>query len=388
MDFALSAEQQMFRALFEDFAAKEVAKTAEQADKQEVLPPKLLQRAAAQGFLGALVPEEPHGGAGLDTVSYTLLLEALAAECMSIALTVHVHNSLALRTILKHAHAALTESVLPEMVMGDRVGAFALTEPNAGSSPAHMRTTAARRGDGWVLNGSKTWVSNGGMAGVYVVFAVTDATAGTQGISAFAVPAESRGLVVGGREKTLGLRGASMTRLYLENCFVSPEHLLGRKGEGYRIALEAIDFGRIAVAAIGLGAGRRAIDLACRFASERVQFGGPIAQKQAIQAYLADAATSLAAAECLVRRAAWLVDEQKPFTREAAMAKLFTSRMAADVTDQALQIHGGYGFMTDYPIERYYRDARALELVEGTSQVQQIVIASDLLAPYGIKVRP
>jgi alkylation response protein AidB-like acyl-CoA dehydrogenase len=388
MDFALSPEQQMFRDLFRDFAAKEVSKVADQADKQEALPARLLQRAAAQGFMGAVAPEEPYGGAGLDTVSYMLLLQALANECASTALTVHVHNSLALRTIIKHGSDSLRQAIVPDMVSGERLGAFALTEAGAGSDPARLRTIAQQREGDWVLTGSKTWVSNGGIAGAYIVFALTDPEVGARSMTAFVVPAETPGLSVGGRQKTLGLRGASITRLYLEDCRVPEANVLGAPGMGYRIALETLDFGRIGVSAIALGGAERALDVAARFATERVQFGVPIAQKQAIQAYLADGATQLAAAECLMRRAAWLVDQGKPHTREAAMAKLFASRMAAEVTDQAVQIHGGIGFMQDYPVERYYRDARALELVEGTSQIQQVVIAGDMLAVYGVKVKP
>ncbi len=388
MDFALTPEQQMFRDLFRDFAAKEVAKAADEADKQEAVSPKLLRRVAGQGFLGALAPEEPYGGAGLDAVSYTLLLQALAGECASTALTVHVHNSLALRAILRHGSPALQEALVPEMVAGERLGAFALTEAGAGSDPTALRTTAAQANGGWSISGAKTWVSNGGLAGVYVIFALTDPAAGARGISAFAVPAGTPGLTVGGRQKTLGLRGASITRLYLDDCRVPAENLLGTLGQGYRIALETLDFGRIGVSAIAVGSAEHALEVATGYATERVQFGVPIAQKQAIQAYLADAATQLAAGECLLRRAAWLVDQGKPVTRAAAMAKLFCGRMAAEVTDQAVQIHGGIGFMQDYPVERYYRDARALELVEGTTQIQQVIIAGDMLAGYGMKVKP
>ena len=357
MDFALTSEQEMFRQMFNDFAGKEVAKLADQIDRNEELPGRLLQKAAAQGFWGAIAPEE-HGGAGLDTVSYTLLLEAMAAECSSLALTMHVHNGLALRTVLRHANAEARAALVPEMVAGERLGAFALTEAEAGSDPRRLRTRAVRRGEGWVLNGSKSWVSNGGLAGVYLVFAASDPAADGRGLSAFVVPAETPGLAVGGREKTLGLRGASITRLYLSDCELPAGYLLGAEGQGYKIALEALDFGRIGVSAAGVGASGRALEIGTQFAVERQQFGVPIAQKQAIQAYLADALTSLTAAECLVRRAAWLADEGQPFTQAAAMAKLFTSRVAADVTDNMVQIHGGVGFMLDYPAQRYYRDAR------------------------------
>jgi acyl-CoA dehydrogenase len=388
MDFSLTSEQQMLRKMFRDFATKEVAKVADQADKKEELPRRLLQKAAGQGFLAALAPEEPYGGAGLDAVTYTLLLEALATECMSTALTIHVHNSLALRAVLKYGTEPLRQALVTEMVAGERIGAFALTEAGAGSDPSGLRTTATRDGDGWVLNGEKTWVTNGGLAGLYVIFATTDPAAGAKGISAFAVPAEIPGLTVGGRHKTLGLRAASITRLYLENCRVPAENLLGELGQGYRIALETLDFGRVGISAVALGVGRRALEAGIKFSTERVQFGGPIAQKQAIQTYLADAAVEVAAAEWLVRYAAWLADQGKPFTREAAMAKLFSSRMAAAVTNKMVQVHSGYGYIVDYPIERYYRDARGLEIMEGTSQIQQIVIAGGLFAGTAVKVRP
>jgi butyryl-CoA dehydrogenase len=388
MDFSLNSEQEMLRKMFYDFAAKEVAKAADQTDKQEQLSKKVLQRAAAQGFFGVLAPEEPYGGAGLDATSFSLLLEALASECLSTALTLHVHNSLALRTILRYGTPELLEKIVPDMVAGEYIGAFALTEATAGSDLTHLRTRAVREGNGYVLNGTKTWVSNGGLAGVYVIFALTDPAGESHGLSAFAVPADTPGLEVGGREKTLGLRGANITRVYLTDCRIPAENLLGKEGQGYRMALEALDFGRIGASAAAVGIARRALELGAKFSTERIQFGVPIAQKQAIQAYLADALTAVTAGECMVRRAAWLVDQGCPYTQQAAMAKLFTSRMAATVTDQVVQIHGGYGFVQAYPIERYYRDARALEILEGTSQIQQIVIAGGLLADYSMKVRP
>ena len=388
MDFALTSEQAMLQKMFREFATKEVAKVAEKADKEEALPPRLLKRAASQGFMGAVVPEEPYGGAGLDVVTFTLLLEALAAECASTALTIHVHNSLALRSIYRHGTDAAKDALVPEMVVGERIGAFALTEAGAGSDPTHLRTTAVRQGDEYVLNGAKTWVSNGGIAGVFVVFAATDPAAGARGLSAFAVPAEMPGLTVGGREKTLGLNAASIHRIYLNDCRIPTDHLLGAEGDGYKIALETLDFGRVGISAAAVGLARRVVELGVKFASERVQFGAPIGAKQAIQGYLADCATEVAAAEGLVRRAAWLADQGQPFTQEASMAKLFAGRMAGNVTNKVLQVHGGYGYIMDYPIQRYYRDARALELVEGTTQIQQIVIAGGLFAGTNVKVRP
>lgn len=388
MDFSLSEERQMFLKLFRDFATKEVAKVADQTDKQETLPAKLLKRAAGQGFLAALAPEEPYGGAGLDFLTYTLLIEALAAECASTALTIHVHNALTLRTLLAHGSDEAKETFIPEMAAGERIGAFALTEAGAGSDPSALRTVAVRQGDEYVLNGAKTWVSNGGIAGLFIVFAATDPAAGARGLSAFVVPAETPGVTVGGREKTLGLRGATINRLYLKDVRVPADQRLGEEGAGYKIALETLDYGRVGISAAALGAARKSLELGTKYASERVQFGKRIGEKQAIQVYLADAATAIAATEWLVRHAAWLADQGKAFTQEAAYAKLFASRMAADVTNKMVQVHGGAGFVVDYPIERYYRDARALELVEGTSQIQQIVIAGGLLAGVGIKVKP
>lgn len=388
MDFSLTPEQEMLQQMFREFAAKEVAKVADKADKEEALPPRLLKRAASQGFMAAFAPAEPYGGAGLDLVTFTLLLETLAAECSSMALTLHVHNSLALRAIYRYATTAARDALVPEMVTGERIGAFALTEPGAGSDPSHLRTLAVRRGDEYTLTGAKTWVSNGGIAGVFVVFAATDPSAGSRGLSAFAIPAETSGLTIGGREKTLGLNAASIHRIYLNECRIPADHLLGAEGDGYRIALETLDYGRVGISAAAVGLAHRVVELGVKFASERVQFGAPIGAKQAIQSYLADCATEVAAAEGLVRRAAWLADQGRPFTQEASMAKLFAGRMAGNVTNRVLQVHGGYGYIMDYPIQRYYRDARALEIVEGTTQIQQIVIAGGLFAGTGVKVRP
>lgn len=388
MDFVLTEEQQMFQKLFRDFATKEVAKVAEQTDKKEEFPARLIKRAAGQGFLGVFAPEDPYGGAGLDFTTYTLLVEAMAAECASTALTLHVHNVLAERTLVSHGTELAKEDLLPEMVSGDRIGAFALTESGAGSDPTRLRTMACREGDHWVITGSKTWVSNAGVAGVYVVFAATDPAAGPKGISAFVVPAETDGVVLGGREKTLGLRGAQINRLYLKGVRVPQDYLLGQEGGGYKIAMETLDYGRVGISAAAVGGARKAVELATTFATQRSQFGTAIANKQAIQMYLADAATQVQAGQWLVRHAAWLADQGQPFTQEAAMAKLYCGRMAGEVTNKMLQVHGGAGFIADYPIERHYRDARAMELVEGTSQMQQIIIAGNLLGPAGIKVRP
>jgi alkylation response protein AidB-like acyl-CoA dehydrogenase len=338
--------------------------------------------------MGASAPQEPYGGAGLDTISLTLLIEALAAECPSTAVTIHVHNSQALCMILRHAGADLAAELLPEMIAGRCLGALALNEASAGGDPTRIRAWAVRDGASYLLNGVKTWVSNGSLAGVYMVFAMTDPAAEARGISAFAVPASSPGLRIGAREKTLGLRGASFTRLYLDDCRVPAANLLGGEGDGYGIALEALDSGRLGLAAIALGIGRRALATGARDASEQLQFAGPNALLQSVQAYVADAATAMDAAESLVRRTAWLADIGQPFAPQAAMAKLFASHTAAEVTDQMLQVYSGNGFGANHAIERSYRDARVLELLDGTSQVQQAVIANAVLGEYGFKPRP
>lgn len=388
MDFVLSEEQKMFQKLFRDFATKEVAKVAEQTDKKEEFPSRLIKRAAGQGFLGVFAPEEPYGGANFDLMTYTLLIEAMSAECASTALALHVHNVLALRTLVKYGTNVAKDDLVPEMVSGDRIGSFALTESGAGSDPTRLRTIACKEDGHWVITGSKTWVSNAGVAGAHIVFAATDPAAGARGISAFVVPAEADGVVLGGREKTLGLRGAQIHRLYLKGVRIPQDYLLGQEGGGYKIALETLDYGRVGISAAAVGSARRTVELAIAFATQRSQFGTTIANKQAIQMYLADAATQVQAGQWLVRHAAWLADQGQPFTQEAAMAKLYCGRMAGEVTNKMLQVHGGAGFIADYPIERYYRDSRAMELVEGTSQMQQVVIAGGLLGPAGVKVRP
>ena len=326
MDFALTEEQQMFQKLFRDFATKEVAKVADQTDEKEEHPAKLIKRAANQGFLGALAPEEPYGGAGLDFTSCTLLIEAMAAECASTALILHVHNVLVLRTIIKHGSTAVKDALVPEMISGDRIGAFALTESGAGSDPTQLRTTAHKDGESYVITGNKTWVANGGIAGVFIVFAATDPSAGAKGLTAFVVPAEAEGVIIGGREKTLGLRGATISRLYLKGVRVPADHLLGSVGSGYKVALEALDYGRVGISAAATGMSRRVVELGTRYATERIQFGMAIANKQAVQMYLADAATEVQASQWLVRHAAWLADQGQPFSHEAAIAKLFSAR--------------------------------------------------------------
>ena len=388
MDFRLTEDQEMFRQMFAQFAEKEVEPLAEEIDKKEEIPPELIQKAAEQGFFGALVPEEPYYGAGLDTLSYLLMLEELGKHCASTALTVHVHNTLATRPILQFGTDDQKEKYLPDMIMGEKIGAFALTEPDAGSDAASLSTLAVEDGDSYLLNGTKTWVSNGGIAGVYIVFAKTDPEAGAKGITAFIVDRDTPGLKVGGRELTLGLHGASITTIYLDNARVPKENVLGGPGNGFKIALSTLDFARMAVSAIGLGIAEHAFAEGSRYASERKQFGVEIATKQVIQKYVADSWMKIEGLRHSLYHTAWLADQGERYTAEAAALKVMASEVAFDVANTMVQVHGGYGFIKEYPVERIYRDARALSIVEGTNEILRVIIAGKIFAEYGLKIRP
>lgn len=387
MDFSLTEEQQMFQKMFRDFATKEVAPLAEETDHEEKPPLELLKKAAMQGFLGALIPEE-YGGVGLDIVSYCMMLEELAKACASTAMTISVHNGLAAKTILDNGNEEQKGKYLEPMAMGDKIGAFALTEPAAGSDVAALEATAIKDDDKYVLNGNKIWVSNGDIASVFVVFAKTNPEAGGKGISAFIVERGMPGFKVGYREKTLGLRGLTCSTLYFDDCQVPAENLLGQEGAGFKIAMKALDFARLSLSAICLGGAQAALEVGVRFATEREQFGGPIALKQAIQNFIADTAAEIEALRYLVYHTAWLADQGEPYTQEASIAKLIGSQTAMRAANRMLQVHGGYGYMKEYPIERMYRDFRALEITEGTSEIQRFIIASHILREKGIKIKP
>ena len=387
MDFSLTEEQQMFQKMFRDFATKEVAPLAEETDHEEKPPLELLKKAAMQGFLGALIPEE-YGGVGLDIVSYCMMLEELAKACASTAMTISVHNGLAAKTILDNGNEEQKGKYLEPMAMGDKIGAFALTEPAAGSDVAALEATAIKDDDKYVLNGNKIWVSNGDIASVFVVFAKTNPEAGGKGISAFIVERGMPGFKVGYREKTLGLRGLTCSTLYFDDCQVPAENLLGQEGAGFKIAMKALDFARLSLSAICLGGAQAALEVGVRFATEREQFGGPIALKQAIQNFIADTAAEIEALRYLVYHTAWLADQGEPYTQEASIAKLIGSQTAMQAANRMLQVHGGYGYMKEYPIERMYRDFRALEILEGTSEIQRFIIASHILREKGIKIKP
>lgn len=383
MDFALTEEQSMFRDLFREFARKEVAPRAEHADKAEMLAPEMLRKAAAQGFLGGPVPED-YGGAGLDYLSTCLLMEELGRACLSTAVTIAIHTSLAALSILDAGDESQKQTYLPPLAGGETLGAFALTEPDAGSDVAAIQTWARRDGDDYVLNGIKSWVSNAQTAGVFVVIARLD-----QGgrLAAFILERDMPGLSVGYREPTMGLRGVAINTVYLEECRLPASQRLGAEGDGWRIALTALDRVRLALGAAGLGLAEGALELGRKYAVERSQFGVPIATKQAIANYFADTALEIEALRFLVYRGAWLYDRGEDFHSVAAMAKLLGAQVARNAANRMLQVHGGYGFSDEYAISRLYRDARALDLLGGTSQIQRMVIAHEVFQDLGVEIK-
>ncbi|HEY74990.1 MAG TPA: acyl-CoA dehydrogenase [Thermoflexia bacterium] len=382
MEFALSEDQRMFRNMFRDFAAKEIAPRAEEIDHEETLPQDILRKAANQGFLGATLPEK-YFGAELDGVSYAMLIEALAGACVSVALTVATHVSLVAMSILEHGTDAQKDEWLEAMAAGEVIGAFALTEPEAGSDGQAIATRATPDGDDVLLNGVKVWVGNGEIAGLFLVFAK-----GPEGIDAYLVPRDAPGLTVGYREPTLGLRSMFFNTVYLEDCQVPSANRLGGAGEGWTVAQKALDRFAIAVAAAGLGVAADAVDVAAQFATERVQFGVPIAKKQAIQNYIAEAHIEVEALRYLVYRTAWLADQGRDFSAEASVVKAFGARVARNVTNRMVQVMGGYGFMEDYPMARKYRDARMLGLVGGPTELHYVRVAQHIFAERDLEITP
>jgi alkylation response protein AidB-like acyl-CoA dehydrogenase len=382
MDFRLTEDQLMFKKMFADFCTKEIRPRGEHIDQAEEPPTELLDASVEQGFWAALVPED-QDGCGLDIYTYMLMLEELARADMSTALILSVHNSLVIKPLLAHGTGDQKERYVEALAFGDMLGAFALTEPGAGSDAAALQTTAVRDGEDYLLSGSKVWVSNGALAGLILLFARAEG-----GITAFLVERDTPGLKVGYREKTLGLRGVSCNALYLDNARVPAANRLGEEGRGLKIALEALDLSRLGMGALALGGAERALEEAIQFSIEHIQFGVPIAQKQAIQNYVADAKAQIEALRCLVAHTAWLADSGQDFAAQASITKLFGARTASEVTNDLLQVHGGYGYMKEYAIERYYRDCRALEIIEGTSQIQQFLIARNLYRAQGLDIRP
>lgn len=378
MTAVLSVEQEDIRRMARDFATAELAPVAAEYDQSRAFPWENVRKMAKLGFMAMTVPDE-YGGSGADNVSYALAVEEVSRACASTGLIMSATNSLVCWGINEYGTAAQKELYLKPLAAGEKVGAFALTEPNAGSDAAHIQTTARLVGDEWVLNGTKVFITNGGVAEIVIVIATTDRSLGGKGIAAFIVEKTFPGFSVGTREKTLGVRASNTSELIFDDCRLPAENVLAPSGRGHRFALETLDGGRIGVAAQAVGIAQASLEASIEYASQRVQFGQAIAKFQAIQWMISDMAVDVAAARLLVLDAARLKDACRSYVTESSMAKAFASRAAVKAATAAVQIHGGNGYIEDYPVERYYRDSKVTEIYEGTSEIQKLIIASRLL---------
>ncbi|MCK4614552.1 MAG: acyl-CoA dehydrogenase, partial [Thermoplasmata archaeon] len=347
-------------------------------DEEERFPEETIEKMGKLNLMGLTIPKE-YGGVDVDGVSYAIVIEEISRVCASTGVITAVHNSLAPFPIIKYGSEELKKEYLPKLASGEYIGAFSITEPGAGTDVAGIQTTAEKDGDDYVINGSKIFVTNGPQAGIVTVFAKTDMAKGARGISAFVVEKGTPGFKIGTLETKMGIRGSHQCELVFENCRAPRENLLGSEGQGFKIALETLDHGRVGIAAQALGIAQGALDEAVKYSKEREQFGRPLAKFQAIQWMLADMETEIQAARFLVYSAAVKKKEGGRFSKEAAMAKLYASEVAGRAVNKAVQIHGGYGYTRDYPVERYFRDQKITEIYEGTSEVQRMVIAQDLL---------
>ncbi|MGQ9584659.1 MAG: acyl-CoA dehydrogenase [Anaerolineae bacterium] len=381
MDFRLNEEQLMFQRMVRDFAEREIAPKARETDETGQFPWPIIEKMAALGLMGLPIPEE-YGGAGSDTLSYAIAIEEVARACGSTAITLAAHTSLACKPILLFGTEEQKQKYLIPLAQGKGLGAFGLTEPGAGSDAGATQTAAHLEGDHWVINGQKCFITNGSIADVVVITAVTDKNAGTRGISSFIIPKGAPGFRPGRDEEKMGLRGSITSELFFEDCRIPAENILGEPGQGFKQFLATLDEGRISIGAMALGLAQAALEMSLRYSKERVQFGQPIGKFQAIQWMLADMATEIEAARLMVYRAAWLKDEGQDFVKEAAMAKLYASEVAERACFKAIQIHGGYGYMREYGVERLYRDQRLCTIGEGTSEIQRLVIARQLLGRF------
>ncbi len=378
MDFSMKPQYTMARQLFRDFAENEVKPLAEETDEAERFPIETVKKMADSGFLGIPFAKEM-GGQGCDTLTYAMCVEELSRVCATTGVIVSAHTSLGAEPIRKYGTVAQKEKYLIPMAAGKWLGAFGLTEPGAGTDASGQQTKAVLEGDKYILNGSKIFITNGGEADIYIIFAMTDKSKGTKGISAFIVEKDFPGFSIGKKEKKMGIRGSATTELVFENCIVPKENLLGAEGKGFGIAMNTLDGGRIGIAAQALGIAQGAFDETVKYVKERRQFGRPISAFQNTQFRLADLKTQIEAARLLVYRAARAKDGGGRFSEEAAMAKLFAAETAMMVTTACVQLFGGYGYTRDYPVERMMRDAKITEIYEGTSEVQRMVIASAVL---------
>ncbi len=378
MEFAATEPMELLRKNVREFAEREIAPIAREYDARGEFPSKTVMQMGELGLLGMLVPTDL-GGAGASALELVVAVEEVARVDGSHALIMAAHNSLCTGNLLIAANDEQKRKYVPDLAAGKKIGAWALTEPSVGSDAAGMKTTAKREGRQWVLNGAKNFCTNAPVAGTFVIIARTDPAKGNRGISAFVVEKGTPGLHIGKMEDKLGMRASATSQVVLEDCRLPTENLLGAEGEGYVNALKTLDGGRLGIGALGVGIAQGAFEQSVRYAKERTQFGEPIAGFQAIQWKLADMAVKIEAARMLVHRAAWLRDQALPFKKEASMGKLFASETAMWVTTQAVQVHGGYGYIKDYPVERMFRNAKLCEIGEGTSEIQRLVIARELL---------
>ncbi|MDP8205322.1 MAG: acyl-CoA dehydrogenase family protein [Candidatus Electryonea clarkiae] len=378
MDFTFNEEQEMLRDMARKFTQKELKPIAAQIDETGEVPRKIIDQMAELGFMGLAFPEE-YGGAGFGEVGYCIVLEELSRGCASTAAILGGHVSIGAMAIYLAGTEEQKQKFLPDLTSGEKIASFALTEPGAGSDAAAMRATAKEEDDCFVLNGQKTFITNGGLADVYSVFARTDPGTGTRGISTFIVEKDMPGFTAGPPEKKMGIHGSPTTDIFLEDVRVPKDHMLGARGNGFRVAMETLDVGRLSLGAQCLGLAKEALDLSILHANAREQFGGPIARLQAIQFMLADMAADVYAMENMTYKTAWMCDQKIRFSRESAIVKLFCSEALGRVVDKAVQVHGGMGYMSEYPIERFYRDARITRIFEGTNEIQRVVIARHLL---------
>ena len=373
MDLDLTEEQEMIRRVTRDFAEREIIPVIRDYDRAERFPWEIIRKMAPLGLLGAPVPEQ-YGGMGIDAVSYAVMMEELGRADTSLRTTVSVHSSLAELSILNYGTEEQRRQHLPRLTSGEIIGSFSLTEPDAGSDAASLRTTADLEGGEWILNGNKLWVTSGGIAGLFVLFALTDRSKGVKGISAFLVERDAPGFSSRDIHGKMGLRSASTSELVLQDCRIPRDNLLGQVGDGFKIAMAGLDNGRVGIAAGCVGLAQACIDASVKYARERHQFGRPLGSFQLIQEMISQMVVETEAARLLVYRAAHLKNKGVRNTREAAIAKLYASETAQRAADRALQVHGGYGYADEYPVERYYRDARINTIFEGTSEVQKLII--------------
>jgi butyryl-CoA dehydrogenase len=378
MDFKLSDQQKMIQTVFRKFAEKEVDPIAADIDESCEFPAENVKKMAEADMMGIPFPQE-YGGAGADTLSYIIGVEELSYRCATHGVILSAHVSLGAHPIYKYGNEEQKEKYLKPLAKGDKLGAFGLTEPNAGTDAASQDTTAELDGDEYILNGNKIFITNAGVADIFIIMAMTDKSKGTRGISAFIVEKDTSGFTVGKKEDKMGINASDTRELIFQDCRIPKENLLGKEGMGFKIAMATLDGGRIGIAAQALGIAQRALDETVKYVKEREQFGRPIGKFQGLQWYIAEMATKVESARNLVYKAALTKDSGESFSTEAAMAKLKASETAMEVTNKAVQIFGGYGYMKEYPMERLMRDAKITEIYEGTSEVQKMVIAGSLL---------